>query len=1092
MLNRCLRILVADDEPTSRLLMQAALENAGFAVDLAVDGELALRQFHARPYDMVMLDVDMPVLDGYQVCAALRSAAGAELPIVMVTGKDDLESINRAYEVAATDFIPKPINWSLLGHRVKYLFRSSAALLELRTAHAHNKAVLNAIPDLMFEFDRQGRYLDYHTRRDELLHLPPEHFLGRTLDELMPPEIAGVCLSALAEADEKGYSTGKQYELRVPQGKLWFELSVARKNAGLSQEPNFIALVRDVTERKQAEQVEQFRGRTLELLVGGAPLADILEAIARGIEELKPSLLCDVMLFDNDGRHPVRVIGACTDEPAGLRASWSQPILSSAGKVLGAFAVYHRQAHSPGESEISFVVQAARLASIAIERKEAKKKIQLAANVFTHAREGIMITETDGSIIDVNEAFTRITSFPRDEVLGRNPRILQSGLHDPPFYQAMWHDLIEHGHWDGELRNRRKNGEAYVIMQTISAVRDCAGNTEQYVALCSDISALKEHERQLQHMAHYDALTTLPNRVLLADRLQQAMVQAQRRKQRLAVAYLDLDGFKEINDLHGHDAGDHLLATVAGRMKQVLREGDTLARLGGDEFVAVLLDLADDIATVPMLCRLRDAAAQPVQASGRVLQVSASLGVTFYPQAEEVDADQLLRQADQAMYQAKLAGKDRYHVFDTEQDRSVRGHNESLGRIRSALIERELVLHYQPKVNMRTGRIVGAEALVRWQHPERGLLPPAAFLPVIEDHPLAVDLGEWVIDSALTQMSIWSAAGLDIQVSVNVGARQLQQANFVDRLRALLATHSDVRPGSLQLEVLETSALEDLARISEVIEVCREIGVSFALDDFGTGYSSLTYLKRLAVDQLKIDQSFVRGMLGDAEDLVIIGAVLGLAKAFNREAVAEGVETVEHGELLLQLGCELAQGYGIARPMPAAEFPAWAAAWRPDPAWRHLPTLECDHMSLLLAGVEYRAWVSGMEEFLRGERAVAPPNDRRQCRFGRWLAGEGQIRYAMQPAMIIIERLHGEVHALAAELIKLRAADRVSEALARLGELRQFREALLAQLKTLAQASRYRLAGTVRDFNSGTPRQRLESRRNPLAYPAALLRNPAG
>ncbi len=573
------------------------------------------------------------------------------------------------------------------------------------------------------------------------------------------------------------------------------------------------------------------------------------------------------------------------------------------------------------------------------DRKQADEKLHLAASVFTHAREGILITSADGKIIDVNETFTRITGYSREEALGKNPHILNSGRHDPDFYAAMWRDLVRDGHWYGEIWNRRKNGEIFAMMQTISAVRDAQGNTRQYVALFSDVTPLKEHEKQLEHIAHYDALTNLPNRVLLADRLHQAMAQAQRRGTPLATAYLDLDGFKTINDTFGHDAGDQLLMAVATRMKDVLREGDTLARLGGDEFVAVLLDLPDIQSSVPMLARLLDAAAHPVRIDKRDARVSASIGVAFYPQTEEVDADQLLRQADQAMYRAKLAGKNRYHIFDAEEDRSVRGHHEDLERIRGALNDNELLLHYQPKVNMRTGAIIGAEALVRWHHPQKGLLPPSVFLPVIENHPLASELGEWVIDSALAQVARWRRAGLDIPVSVNVGAHQLQQPEFVERLRGLLAAHPEIAPRHLELEVLETSALEDLAHACRVMEACAATGVAFALDDFGTGYSSLTYLKRLPVAQLKIDQSFVRDMLEDPDDMAILKGVLGLAVAFRRQVVAEGVETVAHGTKLLQLGCELAQGYGIARPMPAGDFVGWSASWRPDPAWQASPDM---------------------------------------------------------------------------------------------------------------------------------------------------------
>jgi len=684
------------------------------------------------------------------------------------------------------------------------------------------------------------------------------------------------------------------------------------------------------------------------------------------------------------------------------------------------------------------------------ERKAAEEKLYLAASVFTHAWEGIMITAADGTILDVNNAFSRITSYRGDEVLGRNPRILSSGRQGAAFYEAMWRALVEQGQWSGEIWNRRKSGEVYAVMQTISAVRDTQGRIRQYVALFSDVTLMKEQERALEYIAHYDVLTRLPNRVLLADRLRQGMVLAQRNTRLLAVAFLDLDGFKAINDHHGHAAGDQLLIAAAAAMKQVLREGDTLARIGGDEFVAVLLDLTDIQASVPLLARLLTAAAQSVPVGERVLQVSASVGVTFYPQAEDIDAEQLLRQADQAMYQAKLAGKNRYHVFDAELDRSVRGHHERLEQIRHGLAEREFVLYYQPQVNLRTGTVIGVEALIRWQHPQQGLLLPAAFLPVIEDHPLAVAVGEWVIDSALTQLERWRTIGLEIPISVNVGARQLQQADFVERLHEILAAHPHIRPGDLELEVLETSALADLARVSRIIDRCRELGVRFALDDFGTGYASLTYLKRLPVTQIKIDQSFIRDMLDDPDDLAILDGVLTLSTAFGRQVIAEGVETVEHGVMLLRLGCELAQGYGIARPMPAAEVPGWTVTWRSDPAWIGLPAVSRDDLPLLFAGAEHRAWMAAVESYLKGECA-APPPDQRRCRFGRWLDSQGLARHGAQPAFQAIEPVHGQLHRLADALVELQAQGQGAAALARLDELHGLRDSVLAGLQALVQ-----------------------------------------
>lgn len=568
------------------------------------------------------------------------------------------------------------------------------------------------------------------------------------------------------------------------------------------------------------------------------------------------------------------------------------------------------------------------------------------------------------------------------------------------------------------------------------------------LGISTNITTLKEHEKYLEHIAHYDALTGLANRVLLADRLHQAMAQALRRGQQLAVAYIDLDGFKIVNDSYGHDAGDHLLIAVAANMKRALREGDSLARLGGDEFVAVLIDLADEKASESMLLRLLTAAAEPMQYGDRTLQVSASLGVTFYPQQEDVDADQLLRQADHAMYQAKLAGKNHFHIFDIEKDRLARGYHDSLERIRRALFEREFILYYQPKVNMRTGCLIGVEALIRWRHPERGLLSPAVFLPVIEEHQLAIDVGEWVIDTALNQMEQWREAGLNIPISVNIGARQLQQSNFVERLRILLATHPGVDPSYLELEVLETSALADLAQVCKVIDECREIGVRFALDDFGTGYSSLTYLKRLSADMLKIDQSFVRDMLDDPEDLAILEGVLGLATAFRRQAIAEGVETSEHGEMLLRLGCDLAQGYGIARPMPAEQLPDWAAVWKPEPQWLAIKPISRVDLPLLYAGVELRAWARAFEASLADEYSP-PPQDLHRCRFGLWLDSGGLMNKGQPESRQAVESLHQRLHQIATELYTLKVGGSTQALSGKMDEFHAIRNVLLARLNAL-------------------------------------------
>lgn len=566
------------------------------------------------------------------------------------------------------------------------------------------------------------------------------------------------------------------------------------------------------------------------------------------------------------------------------------------------------------------------------ERKQAEEQLKLAASVFTHAREGIMITDNSGNIIDVNDTFSNITGYNREEVLGKNPRFLQSNKHSKDFYSAMWTSLLENKQWSGELWNRRKNGELFFQLTTISTVFNNKGKTQNYVALFSDITQMKQHQQQLEHIAHYDPLTNLPNRVLLADRLHHAMKQCERRGKSVAVAYLDLDGFKKINDVQGHNVGDELLITLSHHMNEALREGDTLARIGGDEFVAVLVDIESMSECKPILDRLLLAAESPISTKGATLQVSTSIGVTLYPQ-DNADAEQLMRHADQAMYAAKQKGKNRYHLFDVRRDKSIRSQREDIADISRALEQKEFSLYYQPKVNMKDGVVVGAEALIRWHHPEHGLVLPDDFLPVIEGRPISIELGEWVLDNALNQMAVWMSAGLAIPVSVNIDALQLQQQDFVSKLSAKLAEYPTIKPSSLQLEILETSALGDITEVSKIMKACTDIGISFALDDFGTGFSSLTYLKHLPAELLKIDRSFVKGMLGDPDDRAIVLGVISLASAFNRQVTAEGVESIEHGTQLLSIGCHLAQGYGIAQPMPASKIPAWVAKWQPDVAW---------------------------------------------------------------------------------------------------------------------------------------------------------------
>ena len=578
--------------------------------------------------------------------------------------------------------------------------------------------------------------------------------------------------------------------------------------------------------------------------------------------------------------------------------------------------------------------------------RDNEARLLLAASVFSNAREAIVIADAQGMISDVNETFCRITGYSRDEAIHQNIGFMQLVQGRAEFMQQIWSSVQATGHWHGEVWKQRKNGTLYANLCTISEAKGPGDSSLHYACFFSDITPLKDYQRQLEHIAYYDPLTGLPNRVMLSDRLAQAKAQAQRRGRSLAIVYLDLDGFKPINDRFGHETGDQMLVGVAHALRDALRAGDSIARFGGDEFVAFIADLEHPGDCMPVLQRLLDAAATTVHIGELALNVSASLGVSIYPQ-DDGDIDQLVRHADQAMYLAKQNGKSQIQFYDPIKEASVKALSSTIDEIRLGLKNNEFVLYYQPKVNMKAGTVVGAEALIRWNHATQGLMAPGLFLPAIESHAVSIELGEWVIATALRQMEAWSAAGFHLPVSVNVGSLQLQQPDFLQRLQSLLSAAPSMPADSLTLEILETTALSDLHRMTNLMEECNRLGVGFALDDFGTGYSSLAYLKSLPAKTLKIDQTFVRDMSLDPDDLSIVKGVVGLAQAFGRQVIAEGIELLQDGESLLRLGCELGQGYFIARPMPAQDMPHWARNWEAPERWKKQIYVPRDSVLLL-------------------------------------------------------------------------------------------------------------------------------------------------
>ncbi|KAF0863862.1 bifunctional diguanylate cyclase/phosphodiesterase [Pseudomonas sp. LD120] len=543
-------------------------------------------------------------------------------------------------------------------------------------------------------------------------------------------------------------------------------------------------------------------------------------------------------------------------------------------------------------------------------------------------------TDLSGSITYVNDLFCQVSGYSREELIGANHRMLSSGLHPPGFFSDLWQTITQGRVWKGEICNRAKDGSLYWVDSTMVPLMDpLTGKVMRYVSIRFDVSEKRQLLHSLQWRVGHDVLTGLPNRAFLSELLHQALDFSRQEDIPLAVCMLDLDGFKAVNDGYGHACGDLLLVEVAARLRSIIRGEDVVARLGGDEFVLILRYVRDMLELRAALQRVLVAISQPYSIQGKDINVFASIGVTLFP-TDNHDADTLLRHADQAMYVAKQSGRNRFHLFDVLRDREVMVTYQTVEQVRQALEGGQLHLYFQPKINMRSGAVVGLEAMLRWQHPQRGMLGAQEFLPQVEETDLIVDIGEWVMDQVMSQLQRWQASGYGWPVSLNVAARHFQRADFVERLKDMLDRYADVSPALLDLEIVESVASDNIQRVSDCLDACQGFGVQFSLGDFGTGHSSLSYLKRLRTQTIKIDRLFVRDMLHDQGDQALIQALVGLARAFGRQVVAEGLESLAHGERLMALGCEVAQGDFIAAPMPADAVLEWVRGFQPSLAWR--------------------------------------------------------------------------------------------------------------------------------------------------------------
>ncbi|RBH54073.1 MULTISPECIES: phosphodiesterase DibA [Pseudomonas] len=550
---------------------------------------------------------------------------------------------------------------------------------------------------------------------------------------------------------------------------------------------------------------------------------------------------------------------------------------------------------------------------------EDRERLRQAAAVFDCTREGVLVTDKDGLIVHVNRAFVAITGYQEAEVLGERPNLFKSGRHSAEFYQKVYQTLDATGEWSGEIWNRRKSGEIYPQWQTIRAIRDDFGQLSQYVAVFSDISAIKDSQHELAQLANYDPLTGLPNRLLFTDRASQALASAQVHKRGCALLLIDLDHFKIINDSLGHNVGDQLLKAVGERLQHLFGSGISLARLGGDEFAVLAENCPQVVQAAALAQRVIEGLKEPFQLDGHQLFISASIGISLFP-SDSLNAEQLLRNADSALFKAKSAGREGYALYTEELTAHAQHRVEMAGELRRALEQDELRVYYQPVHDLSNSRLIGVEALVRWEHPQRGLVSPGEFIPIAERTGLIAEIDAWVMEQSCRQMCQWLQEGVELSfIAVNVSSRLFARRELYQQVAKVL-DDTGLDPALLELEVTESAVMDDPEVALEQLHRLRELGVSLAIDDFGTGYSSLLRLKRLPVQKLKIDQGFVAGLPWDEDDAAIVRVVIALAQSMGMQVQAEGIEQADQARFLLDQSCDLGQGYWFGRPMPADQL----------------------------------------------------------------------------------------------------------------------------------------------------------------------------
>jgi diguanylate cyclase (GGDEF)-like protein/PAS domain S-box-containing protein len=794
----------------------------------------------------------------------------------------------------------------------------------LRLSEGKFASVFAQCPDIMMIARlSDGSILDANRAFTELTGLSAEEAIGKTPAQLNLWAVPGVG-PVLIERLQKGNIRNLEMPMRRKDGRTFSGL-LSAEPFDLSSIPAVLVIVRDITPLKQAQQ---------QLQLSEEKFAKAFHASPDGMAITREH---DGMVVEvNDGF--TRLTGynerECRDRSTFDLNLWAYPgerdqlreHLKRYGFVND-FRVHIRSADGHlrvCELSAHPVLIAGEDCILTItrditERQQMQEKLHLAATVFESTAEGVLITDTSQRITAVNRAFSEITGYSEQEAMGQTPRLLASGQHDSAFYAAMWYQLSAEGHWQGEICNRRKNGELYPSWLTISAVRSKDDCITHFVAVFADISSLKHAQARLDYQAHHDPLTGLPNRTLFESRLQTALSHSAESGSLGAVLFLDLDRFKHINDSLGHPVGDLLLKGIAQRLKENLRDIDTVARLGGDEFIVLLPGLTQPSDAEAIANKLLACFTAPFQAGEHEFFMSASIGSSLFP-TDGTDVATLVKNADAAMYRSKAKGRNRIESYTRDLTSQASERIALEQELRRALERNELSLSYQPKISLLTNQLVGAEALIRWSHPIFGEVPPEHFIPLAEENGMILQIGDWVLESACRQMREWRQTYRPFgPLSVNLAGAQLRQPNLVRRIEQLLDDNG-LEPGCLQLEITENFIMSQTGEALAVLHKLKKLGVQLAIDDFGTGYSSLSYLKRLPLDILKIDQSFVRGLPEDTHDAAIVRAIIALGRSMQLTVIAEGVENAQQQKFLAAEGCEQMQGYIISLPLNPDAF----------------------------------------------------------------------------------------------------------------------------------------------------------------------------